>query len=119
MFWSSTEFDPKRDLVDLRNRIAIVTGGNRGIGYATVQHLVRAGARVYMAARDEKKAKAAIETLQRQGLGPGNGQVHWLKLDLSDPRAAKAAAEEFTSQEKRLDILVNNAAVFVQPICLE
>uniref|UniRef100_A0A0W0GAI6 NAD(P)-binding protein n=1 Tax=Moniliophthora roreri TaxID=221103 RepID=A0A0W0GAI6_MONRR len=111
MFWSSTGFDPNRDLVDLRNRVAIVTGGNRGIGYATIQHLARAGARVYMAARDEKKAKTAIETLQRQGLSPGNGEIHWLKLDLSDPRATKAAAEEFISKEKRLDVLVNNAAV--------
>ena len=47
----------------------------------------------------------AIAQLQEDGLGPGNGQVVWLKLDLEDPRNAKQAAEEFRQKESRLDIL--------------
>ncbi|KAJ7323334.1 NAD-P-binding protein [Mycena albidolilacea] len=96
------------DLVDLRGKVAIVTGGNTGIGYATIQMLARKGAKVYMAARDEGRATAAIKQLQSEDIK--DGSVHWHKLDLSDPRAAHKSAEEFLRKEQRLDILVNNAA---------
>lgn len=66
-------------------------------------HLARKGAKVYLAARDESKATGAIASLEAEGLG--NGQVLWLKLDLSDPREAKKSAEEFLKREQRLDIL--------------
>ncbi|KAG6840994.1 hypothetical protein C0991_002774 [Blastosporella zonata] len=112
---SSRRFDPLADIVDLKGRVAIVTGGNTGIGYATVQHLVRGGATVYLAARNEERAMRAIETLRLEGFAPGNGQVAWLKLDLSDPRDAKKAAEDFLTMEKRLDILINNAGLVMTP----
>ncbi|KIK70104.1 hypothetical protein GYMLUDRAFT_994181 [Collybiopsis luxurians FD-317 M1] len=105
------KFDPLQDVVDLKGKIVIVTGGNRGTGLATVRHLAKAGAKVYMAARNEAKAMEAIEKLKAEGLEPGNGQVDWLKLDLSDPREAKKAAEAFMEKEKRLDVLVNNAGL--------
>jgi NAD(P)-dependent dehydrogenase (short-subunit alcohol dehydrogenase family) len=76
-----------------------------GIGYYTVKHLACRGATVYLAARNESKAIGAIAQLETEGLGPGFGQVNWLKFDLMDPRKAKAAAEEFLSKETRLDIL--------------
>jgi len=93
--------------------VVIVTGANTGVGYATLQHLVRHGAKVYLGARSEKKATVAIEQLQKEGLGPGNGEVVWLDVDLSDARKAKAAAESFLQKETRLDILINNAALVV------
>lgn len=68
-----------------------------------MKHLARKGAKVYLAARDEGKATRAIETLKEEGISPG--EVVWLQLDLSDPRLAKKAAEEFISKEDRLDIL--------------
>ena len=46
-----------------------------------------------------------ITTRKEDGLGPGNGEVVWLKLDLEDPRNAKKAAEEFRQKESRLDVL--------------
>ncbi|KAJ7039450.1 NAD-P-binding protein [Mycena alexandri] len=98
----------EEDLVDLHGKVAIVTGGNTGIGYATIQMLARKGAKVYMAARDEGRALEAIKQLQAENLN--DGSVHWLKLDLSDPRVAQATAKEFLKKETRLDILVNNAA---------
>ncbi|THV02625.1 NAD-P-binding protein [Dendrothele bispora CBS 962.96] len=109
----SSKFDPKKDLVDLKGKVVIVTGGNRGIGYATVQHLARAGAKVYMATRSEDKAKEAIESLKKSRVDPG--EVAYLKLDLNDPKQAKRAAEEFATKETRLDILVNNAAMISSP----
>ncbi|KAK7053759.1 NAD-binding protein [Favolaschia claudopus] len=91
------------NLVDLRGKVVIVTGGNTGIGYATIQMLARKGAKVYMGARSEERALAAIKNLQAENIN--DGSVHWLKLDLSDPRAAKRAAQEFLGKETRLDIL--------------
>ncbi len=76
-----------------------------GIGYATIRHLARRGAKVYMAAGNEQRANAAIEHLRAEGLGPGNGEVLWHKLDLSDPRNVQQAAEEFMKREERLDVL--------------
>lgn len=70
-----------------------------------MQQLARKGAKVYMAARSEERAKAAIERLQAEGLQPGNGEVLWWELDLSDPRKAKASAEKFVEKERRLDVL--------------
>lgn len=96
------------EIPDLRGRVFIVTGGSSGIGYATVQHLVRRGGRVYMAARNEEKARTAIDHLEPE---PGVGEVCFLKLDLSDPREARKAALEFISKERRLDVLINNAAM--------
>lgn len=83
-----------------------------GIGLATVRYLVRNKAKVYLASRNEERVKAAIEKLKREGsVGPGSGEVAWLKLDLSDPKKAKVAALEFRKREKKLDVLVNNAAM--------
>ncbi|KAJ7735625.1 NAD-P-binding protein [Mycena maculata] len=99
----------EEDLVDLHGKVALVTGGNTGIGYATIQMLARKGAKVYMGARDQGRAEAAIKQLESEDIN--DGSVHWLKLDLTDPRAARAAAKELLEKEKRLDILVNNAAM--------
>ncbi|CDO76361.1 hypothetical protein BN946_scf185011.g25 [Trametes cinnabarina] len=111
----SKSFNPATDVPDLKGKVVIVTGGNAGIGFATVQHLARHGAKVYMGARNEQKATAAIERLHAEGLGPGHGEVVWLKLELSDPRGVKEAAEEFMRREDRLDILINNAALLLVP----
>ncbi|KIK26258.1 hypothetical protein PISMIDRAFT_676035 [Pisolithus microcarpus 441] len=107
--FSSKAFNPERDTPDLTGKVALVTGGNAGIGYATVEHLARKGAKVYMASRNKEKAEAAIAKLKALGLE----HVVWLELDLSDPRNAKTAAQEFTNKENRLDILIHNAAACV------
>ena len=78
---------------------------SRGNGYATVKHLARAGAKVYLGARSGTKAKEAIEHLRWEGLSPGYGVVVWLELDLSSPVSARRAAEEVLRSEGRLDIL--------------
>ncbi|KAJ7775746.1 NAD-P-binding protein [Mycena maculata] len=102
----------EEDLVDLHGKVAIVTGGNRGIGYATIQMLARRGAKVYMGSRDQGRAEAAIKQLESENIN--DGSVHWFKLDLSDPRTAKSAAKEFLEKEQRLDILINNASIGVR-----
>lgn len=77
--------------------------GSAGIGYPTVKYLARRGAKVYLAARNESKATGAMAKLEAEGIAPGS--VVFLKLDLADPRLAKASAQEFISKEERLDIL--------------
>ncbi|KAJ3475072.1 hypothetical protein NLI96_g12075 [Meripilus lineatus] len=107
----SQSFNPETDVGDLKGKVILVTGGNSGIGFATIQHLARLGAKVYMGARNKDKALEAIQRLKHEGLGPGYGEVVWLDVNLSDPRRAKKAAEDFMVRETKLDVLVNNAAV--------
>ncbi|KZP08213.1 NAD-binding protein [Athelia psychrophila] len=101
-FFSSNK---EPELSDLTGSVAIVTGSNTGVGYETCKILAQHGAKVYMAARNESKAKAAIERLHAEGLGANAGEVVWLKLDLASPRQTKEAAEYILSREQRLDIL--------------
>jgi len=97
------KFDSAKDVPELDGKVAIVTGSTSGIGFAVVQILVRKGAKVYIAARSEEKAKASLKRIEDEG--HGKGQAEWLHLDLSDPALAKKSAEEFLTKEQRLDIL--------------
>ncbi|KAF6753712.1 NAD(P)-binding protein [Ephemerocybe angulata] len=105
-------FDVEKDLVDMKGKVVIVTGGNTGIGFETVKQLLRAKtSRVYLAARNEGRATEAIDALKAEGLViAGESEVRWHKLDLGDPKGAKASAEDFLKKEERLDVLINNAA---------
>ncbi|EED80526.1 predicted protein, partial [Postia placenta Mad-698-R] len=107
------------ELPDLSGKVVVVTGGNSGVGFATILHLARHGAKVYMAARNEQRATAAIERLRAAGLGPGNGEVIWLPLDYSDPRLAKAAAEELMEKEDRLDLFLSDMGIFRHTRCCD
>jgi NAD(P)-dependent dehydrogenase (short-subunit alcohol dehydrogenase family) len=87
-------------------RIALVTGGNRGIGFEVCRQLARQGIRVVLAARDAAKGEAAAATLRQEGL-----DVAFRQLDVTD-RASVAALGSFVADEfGHLDILVNNAGV--------
>ncbi|KAJ3979623.1 NAD-P-binding protein [Lentinula detonsa] len=100
------------ELVDLHGKVAIVTGGSTGIGYATIEFLAQKGARVYMGSRNQGRAQKSIEEIEAKLQKSGNdnqASIHWLQLDLLDPRSVKEAATKFIAREKRLDILVNNA----------
>lgn len=96
-----------------RARQQINHHSSSGLGLETVKALARHGAKVYLATRNRQKGIDAIERIKTAGLSPGNGQIELLELDLATPKLAKSSAEEFLNREKRLDILVNNAAVCV------
>ncbi len=81
-------------------RVAIVTGGATGIGFAIAKELVRLGGRVVIASRKEENLKKAAEEL--------GGTYH--VLDVRDASAVEAMAEKVASDFGRIDILVNNAA---------
>ncbi|KAF8076822.1 hypothetical protein FPV67DRAFT_1406871 [Lyophyllum atratum] len=101
----SKTFNPVRDLPTMKGKVVLVTGSSSGIGFATLQHLSRMGAKVYMATPNEERSKAALERVENEGREPGLGEVIWHELDLEDPRNAKASAERFMEKEKRLDVL--------------
>ncbi|KAJ3759959.1 short chain dehydrogenase [Lentinula raphanica] len=100
---------------DLTGRVAIVTGGNTGIGYITVRELARKGARVYMLSRTEARALAAIEKIKEELAPEVQPEIVYINFDLLSLKSCKQAAEEFLRREQRLDILVNNAGIMATP----
>ncbi|KAF9241100.1 hypothetical protein BU15DRAFT_45208 [Melanogaster broomeanus] len=100
------------DIPDLTGKVVLVTGANTGIGKETVKALLQHNAKVYVAARDQGKSETAIQELKAS---TGNEAI-FLKLDLGNLKAVKAAAEEFLSKESQLDVLINNAGVMVPPV---
>ncbi|KAI4324371.1 hypothetical protein L6164_023916 [Bauhinia variegata] len=88
--------------------VAVVTGGNRGIGFAIVKLLAELGLTVILTARDTQKGEAAVNTLRDEyGLN-----VDFLPLDVSDPSSINSFASSFKAKYgPTLDILVNNAGV--------
>ncbi len=87
-------------------RIALVTGANKGIGREIARQLAQAGVFVLIGARDPGRANAVVDEFARQGL-----QAAALHIDLNDPAGIAAAADTIRTRYGRLDILVNNAGI--------
>ena len=94
----------------LRDRVAIVTGGNRGIGYAISAELLKEGAHVAVASLDPARNEDAVETLRAKT----NGRVIGVPADLNDAAAVENLFKTVQAEFGRLDILVNNATNVVQ-----
>ncbi|RSL60424.1 hypothetical protein CEP53_005460 [Fusarium sp. AF-6] len=106
---TTEQWNPSKDLPDLRGKVAVVTGAGTGIGFATVKLLARKRAKVYLTTRNESRAIQAKGILDEDpDIDPDN--VQWLTLDLSDPIRVTAAADELKRRETKVDILINNAA---------
>jgi NAD(P)-dependent dehydrogenase (short-subunit alcohol dehydrogenase family) len=99
-------------LPDARGRVAIVTGGNGGIGLEAARMLARKGARVVLACRNAEKTEAALADLRRSVPGAA---LEALPLDLADLASVRAFARAFESTHAQLDLLVNNAGVMAIP----
>src|SRR6266403_2259508 len=96
--------------IELAGKVALVTGGSRGIGAAISAHLARAGATVLINyAKSEEAARAVAAQIERDG-----GKAHLLKADLSDSKRIAALFDQIDrSHPGSIDILVNNAGVYL------
>ncbi|TFY77654.1 hypothetical protein EWM64_g6360 [Hericium alpestre] len=99
-FPPAPEWTPN-DMPDLSGK---VTGGNSGIGREAAKCLLKKDAKVYIASRSEERIRRAINELRDET----GREALSLQLDLSDLRSVRRAAQEFTSKEPKLDILINN-----------
>jgi 3-oxoacyl-[acyl-carrier protein] reductase len=94
---------------NLTNKVALVTGGSRGIGAAVAKRLAADGASVAITyARDTNAAAAVVKAIERTG-----GKAIAIQADAADAKAAKAAVEKAAATFGRLDVLVNNAGTAI------
>jgi len=99
---------------DLAGKIAVVTGGSRGIGRATSVALAKAGAHVLV--NYHRNEEAAKETLRLIEEADGQGEI--LGFDVADPESVDRAVKEAIERHGRIDILVNNAGISVDRLLL-
>ena len=92
----------------LENKVAVVTGGSRGIGYATVEAFIKEGAKVVLCASRQETADKAVGKLKE---ACPDAAVEGIWPDLSDYSAVKAGFDAVAEKYGRIDILVNNAGV--------
>lgn len=98
------------DIPDLSGKVAVVTGGNAGLGLATVRALAERGAQVLMSSRNVERGQRARGTL---GSPQVQERVEVLPLDLADLTSVRAFAEQVSARHTRLDLLVNNAGIMM------
>jgi 2-dehydro-3-deoxy-D-gluconate 5-dehydrogenase len=96
-------------MFDLTGRVALVTGGNSGIGLAMAHGLARAGAAVAIAGRSADKNAAALRELETYGV---NSTA--LQVDVRNPAACQSLVGETVNRFGQLDILVNNAGTNIR-----
>jgi NAD(P)-dependent dehydrogenase (short-subunit alcohol dehydrogenase family) len=93
----------------LHHQVAIITGGNSGIGQATAERFASEGARVVIAARDPERAASVVEMIRRQG-----GDALFILCDVSVPEQCQQVVAQTLEHFGKLDILVNNAGMILR-----
>jgi NAD(P)-dependent dehydrogenase (short-subunit alcohol dehydrogenase family) len=89
-----------------KNKIALVTGANKGIGYEIARQLAEKGFHVFIGARNADAGKHAAASIQKNG-----GSAEFLEIDVSDRTSIENAAKVLSASADHLDVLVNNAAI--------
>ncbi|HWI13897.1 MAG TPA: SDR family oxidoreductase [Burkholderiales bacterium] len=110
MAGASTKAGDRRTGRDAQQRVALVSGGNRGIGYAICRALARKGCAVVLGARSAAEGTAAAQALQAEGL-----TVEFRLLDVARDASVRACVTAVMKRHGRIDILVNNAGVLLDP----
>jgi 2-deoxy-D-gluconate 3-dehydrogenase len=96
-------------MFDLQNKVAVITGGNGGIGFGMAQGLATAGARVVIAARNVAKSAAAVELLKSSG-----AQALAIEVDVTSEDSVAHLFEQAKARCGHVDILINNAGINIR-----
>ena len=96
-------------MFDLTGKVAVVTGGNGGIGLGMARGLAQAGASVVVAARNAEKSLKAVAELE--GFG---AKADFIPIDLASPISCRVAIDEAVRRHHHVDILVNNAGMSIR-----
>ncbi len=96
-------------MIEISQQLAVVTGGNRGLGLETCRQLAGRGIRVVLTSRDAAQGLAAADRLRDQGLS-----VRHHPLDVTDPASVAALADTLRREGERIDALINNAGVALE-----
>jgi 2-deoxy-D-gluconate 3-dehydrogenase len=99
----------KTELFALKGKVAIVTGGNGGIGLGMARGLADAGADIAVVGRNQEKSKAAVAELEARGV-----KAIAVATDVTDKQAVARMVEQVQSELGRIDILVNNAGINIR-----
>ncbi|ODQ56507.1 NAD(P)-binding protein [Saitoella complicata NRRL Y-17804] len=99
---------------DLSGRSVLITGGNSGLGLATAHALYARNANITIACRSPQKGQDAVRAIKEKTL-TSTGSVELLNLDLSSVKSTVEAAEEYTRNHDKLDILFANAGIAMEP----
>src|SRR5262245_26177199 len=94
---------------DLTGRVAVVTGGNGGIGLGMARGMATAGAAIVVAARNRDKSRRAVAELEELG-----ARAIAIDVDVADEASVKALVRDTAERMGRLDILVNNAGINIR-----
>ena len=97
---------PLKELFDLSGRVAIVTGGSRGLGEEIAEGLAEAGASLVLCARRDQWLRPTLDRFQSRGF-----RVEGMTCDVSVPQQVQAVIEQSMAKFGSIDILVNNAGV--------
>lgn len=107
------DFDPAKEIPDLSDKTILVTGGNAGLGKATVEAFAAHNPKaLYLCCRKRASGEAVVESIHEQH---PKANVEVLDLDLNDLDSVKQCAKDFQSRSEKLDILVLNAGVSSLP----
>src|ERR1700733_3069936 len=98
-----------QQLFDLSGKVAVVTGGNGGIGLGMARGLAEAGAAIAIVARNEAKSNDAVADLRQRGV-----KAISVVTDVTDKAAVSAMVERIAGELGRIDILVNNAGINIR-----